>query len=65
MSLKMLHHVLLEPLVAMSLYKDMSSCNASSYFTHTLSIPSRTTLVNMPRYLIPAWNERLFRRCGQ
>jgi hypothetical protein len=64
-SLKRLHRVLLEPPVARSLYKYMSSYNASSHFTHILSIPSRTTLVNMPRYLIPAWNECPFYRCSQ
>jgi hypothetical protein len=61
----LMHRVLLEPPVAMSLYKDMSSCNASSHFTHTLSTPSHTTIVNMTRYLIPAWNEHPFCRCHQ
>jgi hypothetical protein len=45
----LMHRVLLESPVAMSLYKDMSSCNASSHFTHTLLTPSHTTVVNMPR----------------
>jgi hypothetical protein len=36
----LMHRVLLESPVAMSLYKDMSSCNASSHFTHTLLTPS-------------------------
>jgi hypothetical protein len=61
----LMHHVLLEPLVAMSLYKDMYSSNASSHFTHTLSTPLHTTVVNMPRYLIPAWNEHPFCHCCQ
>jgi hypothetical protein len=61
----LIHRVLLQPPVVMSLYKDMSSCYASSHFTHTLSLPSCTTLLNMPRYLIPAWNEHPFCRCGQ
>jgi hypothetical protein len=43
----------------------MSSYYASSHFTHTLSLPSHTTLLNMHHYLIPAWNERPFCRCGQ
>jgi hypothetical protein len=60
-----LHRVVLQPSVAMSLYKDMPFCNASSHFIHTLSRHSCTTLLNMPRYLIPTWNERLFCRCGQ
>jgi hypothetical protein len=51
---------LLQLTVAMSLYKNMSSCNASSHFTHTLSLHSRTHLFNMPRYLLPVWNERPF-----
>jgi hypothetical protein len=42
-----------------------SSCNASSHFTYTLLTRSHTTIMNMPRYLIPAWNERPFCRCHQ
>jgi hypothetical protein len=61
----LMHRVLLEPPVAMSLYKDMSFCNSSSHFTHTLSTPSHTTVVNMPRYLIPVWHERPSYRCRQ
>jgi hypothetical protein len=60
-----LHSGWLQLPVAMMLYKDMPSWNASSHFTHTLSLHSRTTLFNMPRYLIPAWNERSFCRCGR
>jgi hypothetical protein len=48
----LMHRVLLEPPVAMRLYKDKSSCNTSSHFTHTLLTPSHTTVVNMPHYLI-------------
>jgi hypothetical protein len=60
-----LHHVLFQPPVVMSLYKDTSTCNASSHFTHAISLNSRTILLNMPRYLIPAWNEHPFCRCDQ
>jgi hypothetical protein len=55
-----LHSCLLQLTIAMSLYKDMPSKNASSNFTHTLSLHSRTILFNMPSYLLPAWNERPF-----
>jgi hypothetical protein len=65
LNVHLMHHVLLESPVAMSLYKDMSSYNASSHFTHTLSTPSHTIVVNIPHYLIPAWNERPFYRCRQ
>jgi hypothetical protein len=61
----LMHCVLLEPPIALSLYKDMSSHNASSHFIHTLSTPSHTTIVNMPHYLIPVWNERPFYHCRQ
>jgi hypothetical protein len=61
----LIHRVLLEPTVAMSLYKDMSSCNASSHFSHALSTPSHTIDGLMPRYLIPTWNERPFCHCRQ
>jgi hypothetical protein len=61
----LMHGVLLEPPIAISLYKDMSSCNTSSHFTHKLLTPSHTTIMNMPRYLILAWNERPFCRCRQ
>jgi hypothetical protein len=61
----LMHRILLEPHIAMSLYKGMPSCNASSHFTHTLSTPSHTTIVNMPRYLIPSWNECPFCRYHQ
>jgi hypothetical protein len=44
-----LHSGLLQLTVAMSLYKGMPSWNASSYFTHTPSLHSRTALFNMPR----------------
>jgi hypothetical protein len=54
---------LLQLTVALSLYKDMPSWNASSHFTHTLSLHSRTHLFNMSRYLLPAWNERPFYHC--
>jgi hypothetical protein len=59
----LMHRVLLEPPIAMSLYKEMSSYNASSHFTHTLFTPSHTTVMNMPRYLIRAWNECPFCHC--
>jgi hypothetical protein len=61
----LMHLVLLELTVAMSLYKDMSSYNASSHFSHTLSTPSHTIDGLMPRYLIPAWNEHPFCHCRQ
>jgi hypothetical protein len=54
---------LLQLTIAMSLYKDMSSWNASSHFTHTLSLHSRTHRFNMPHHLLPAWNQRPFCRC--
>jgi hypothetical protein len=54
------HRALLQLLVTMSLYKDMSSYNAPSHFNHILSLHSRTTLLNMPRYLIPSWNDEHF-----
>jgi hypothetical protein len=63
--MQLVHRILLEPPVAMRLYNNMSSYNASSHLTHTLSTPSHTTVVNMPRYLILAWNERPFWRCHQ
>jgi hypothetical protein len=59
----LIHRVLLEPPIDMSLYKDMSCLLC--IFTHTLSIPSCTTLVNMPHYLIPVWNKCPFCGCGQ
>jgi hypothetical protein len=60
-----LNHVFLQLPIAMSLYKDMSSRNASSHFTHTLSLHSCTIFLNMSRYLISAWNECSFCHCGQ
>jgi hypothetical protein len=59
-----LNRVFLQLPVAMSLYKDMSSCNISSHFTHTLSFHTHTTFLIMSHYLIPAWNEHPFCRCS-
>jgi hypothetical protein len=61
----LMQRVLLQPPIFMRLYKDMSSCNASSNLTHTPSTNSHTTVVNMPRYLIPAWNKHPFYRYHQ
>jgi hypothetical protein len=54
---------LLQLIVSMSLYKDMPSWNASSYFTHTLLLHSRTTLFNMSDSVLPAWNRHPFCCC--
>jgi hypothetical protein len=55
---------LASPTLAMSLYKYISSCNASSHFTHTLSLHPHINLLNMSRYLIPTWNECPFCHYG-
>jgi hypothetical protein len=60
-----LHSGFLQLNVAMSLYKDTPSWNASSHFTHTLSLHSHTILFNMPHYLIPTWNECPLCHCGR